>query len=221
VKRQRDGCAFEIISHRAWTLSVCCQAVATGSFVALLLSSTPNSGRTPPGVGAGGNKLSVVFAILICGGPCCTRSSGWQQWVGGARSWVVGAVILALKIKPWTPFLNRLIVVCYSGLWRHRLRPGGWNWENPPRRQSWRKTKPQTDKRPIAQPGFSERLGFRSQSVRSPPGILADNFRRPRYEHHEYLGTGGLQRKPASHTFDNLMLLRTLVHVGYNPTPLG
>src|SRR5438445_9165679 len=58
---------------------------------------------------------------------------------------------------------------------------------------------------------------LRSQSSLFSAWDLGGQFR-ARYEHHEYLGavdfsaTGG-------HSFDDLMLLRTLVHVGYTPTP--
>jgi len=58
---------------------------------------------------------------------------------------------------------------------------------------------------------------LRSQSSSFSAWDFGGQFR-ARYEHHEYLGpvdfsaTGG-------HSSDNLMLLRTLVHVGYSPRP--
>src|SRR5258706_1870860 len=99
--------------------------------------------------------------------------------------------------------------------------------DNPPAAKS-----PQTNSQPHAldaQPAFEDgaapaRQGaglvngwLRSESSAFTDWDLGGQFR-ARYEHHEYLGpvdfsaTGG-------HTFDDLMLLRTLVHVGYNPTP--
>src|SRR5258708_14947880 len=66
-----------------------------------------------------------------------------------------------------------------------------------------------------AQPGIVNNW-LRSESSVFDPWDFGGQFR-ARYEHLEYLGT--VTFSTTGGQSDNLMLLRTLVHVGYNPTP--
>ena len=99
--------------------------------------------------------------------------------------------------------------------------------DNPPAAKS-----PQTNSQPHAldvQPAFEDKAApagqaaglvngwLRSESSAFTDWDLGGQFR-ARYEHHEYLGSVDFS-KTGGHTSDDLMLLRTLVHVGYNPTP--
>src|SRR5580765_3805284 len=68
----------------------------------------------------------------------------------------------------------------------------------------------------VAQGGLANDW-LRSQSSSFSVWDLGGQFR-ARYEHVEHLG-GAADFSASGNSSDNLLLLRTFVHVGYNPTP--
>src|SRR5947209_19853126 len=113
---------------------------------------------------------------------------------------------LIMKVFPHQLMLACMVVFAAPGLARAD--------DNPPAAQP-AQTKSQLAASDL-RPGLLNDW-LRSQSSSFSTWDFGGQFR-ARYEHHEYLGpvdfsaTGG-------HSSDNLMLLRTLVHVGYSPRP--